>query len=134
MTKLSDRDFPTENSRQRSRQRHPDIDIPTETSRHRHPDRDIPTETSRQRSRQRHPDRDPDRDFPTETSRQRLPDRWLHRQIKAFWQMIYNLFWENFATNDSDMIFFVYFNWDFEAEGRIRFQNLEIIWFSKIIL
>ncbi len=38
MTRLSDRDFPTETSRQRL----PDRDFQTETSRQRHPDRDFP--------------------------------------------------------------------------------------------
>ena len=38
MTRLSDRDFPTETSRKRL----PDRDFPTETSRQRHPDRDFP--------------------------------------------------------------------------------------------
>ncbi len=113
-------DSPTETSRQR----HPDRNIPTDTSRQRHPDRDIPTETTWQRH--------PDRNNLTETSRQRLTDRWLHRQIKAFWKLIYNLFWENFllvkslSVKSVDRVksillpttqiwfFFVYFNWDFD--------------------
>ncbi len=38
MTRLPDRDFPTETFRQRL----PDRNFPTETSRQRHPDRDFP--------------------------------------------------------------------------------------------